>query len=126
MKKFFCILLCLGLFFCFVGCAKIGDQGSDEFRILELAEKKIPTTKQVTVVDAEGDIVLNNDDIEKVLVVFEKSKDRYLELRLKEDSVKKFKTALKQDDAVLSLMLNGEEIASPVIAVKVNVNILRL
>lgn len=116
MKKLFCILLCLGIIFSFVGCREIGDQGSGEFRILELTEKKIPDTKEVTVVDASGNVILDNADIDKVLVVFEKSKDRYLELRLNKDGAKDFKKALKQQDAELSIMLNGEKLTSPVIA----------
>lgn len=116
MKKIFCVLLCLGLIFCFIGCKELGDQGSGEFRILELTEKKIPDFKVVTIVDANDNVVLDNADIEKVLVVFEKSKDRYLELRLNDEGTKKFKKALKQKDVVLSLTLNQEKIASPVVA----------
>ncbi len=116
MKKIFCVLLCLGLIFCFAGCRELGSQDSGEFRILELTEKKIPNTKEVTIVDTDGNTILDNADIEKVLVVFEKSKDRYLELRLTKDGAKKLKKALRPNDAVLSIMLDQEKLASPVIA----------
>ena len=116
MKKLVCILLCIGLVFCFTGCREIGDEGSGEFRILELTENKIPEDRDFAVVNKNGNTVLTNQDVEKVLVVFEKSKDRNLELRLTDDGAKKLKKALKQKDAELAISLNGEKIAFPVVA----------
>lgn len=116
MKRIFCLIVCISLVFCFVGCKEIGDEGSGEFRILELTEKKIPDERQFAVVDAEGNTVLDNGDVEKVLVVFEKSKDRYLELRLTEDGAKKFKEASKSKNSVLSITLDGVILASPVVS----------
>lgn len=114
MKKIICLILCIGLVFCGVGCGRIGDDSS-EYRILELTENKIPDEREFAVVNKDGEVILSNDDVEKVLVVFEKSKDRYLELRLTDDGAKKLKKALKQKDAELSITLSGEKLASPVI-----------
>jgi len=121
MKKLFCLMLCIGLCFSFVGCGRVGDH-SGEYRILELTENKIPDDREFAVVDKDGDEILTNADVEKVLVVFEKSKDRYLELRLTKDGAKKLKKALKPKDAELSITLSGEKIAGPVIADDVEVN----
>ncbi len=114
MKKIICLILCIGLAFCFAGCGRTSDD-SGEYRILELTENKIPDEREFAVVDKSGNEVLNNSDVEKVLVVFEKSKDRYLELRLTDDGAKKLKKALRRKDAELSIALSGEKIASPVI-----------
>lgn len=116
MKKILCIIVCLIALIAFAGCREAEDNGSGEFYILELTENKIPDEKQFAITDADGNTVLDNNDVEKVLVVFEKSKDRYLELRLTKDGAKKFKNALKSEDAVLSITLAGKQIASPVIA----------
>lgn len=121
MKKLFCLMLCIGLCFSFVGCGRVGDD-SGEYRILELTENKIPDVRDFAVVDKDGDEILTNVDVEKVLVVFEKSKDRYLELRLTKDGAKKLKKALKPKDAELSITLSGEKIAGPVIADDVEEN----
>lgn len=115
MKKLLCVLMALLIPICFIACRDIGDEGSGEFRILELTENKIPDERNFTVIDQKGNVVLKNADVEKVLVVFEKSKDRYLELRLTEDGAKKFKKAIKKKDAVLSIALDGNAIASPVL-----------
>lgn len=115
MKKLLCILMVLLIPLCFIGCRDIGDEGSGEFRILELAENKIPNERNFTVIDKNNNVVLTNVDVEKVLVVFEKSKDRYLELRLTKDGAKKFKKAFNKKDSVLSIALDGNVIASPVI-----------
>jgi len=114
MKKIICLIICMGLVFCCVGCGRVNDD-SGEYKILELTENKIPDERQFAVVDKDGDKILTNEDVEKVLVVFEKSKDRYLELRLTDDGIKKFKKALKQKDSELSITLNGEKLTSPVI-----------
>lgn len=114
MKKIICLILCIGIVFCFTGCGRAKDD-SGEYRILELTENKIPDEREFAVIDKDGNTVLNNADVEKVLVVFEKSKDRYLELRLTDDGAKKLKKALKPKDAELSITLSGEKIASPVI-----------
>ncbi len=114
MKKIICLIICIGLVLGGAGCGRVNDD-SGEYKILELTENKIPDERQFAVVDKDGDKILTNEDVEKVLVVFEKSKDRYLELRLTDDGMKKFKKALKQKDAELSITLNGEKLTSPVI-----------
>lgn len=115
MKNLLCLMLCLTLVFSLSACGKIGDNLSDEYRILELTENKIPDQREFAVVDKNGDEILTNADVEKVLVVFEKSKDRYLELRLTKDGTKKLKKALRPKDAELSITLSGKKIAGPVI-----------
>ena len=114
MKKIICLIICIGLVLGGAGCSRVNDD-SGEYKILELTENKIPDERQFAVVDKNGDKILTNEDVEKVLVVFEKSKDRYLELRLTDDGMKKFKKAVKQKDAELSITLNGEKLTSPVI-----------
>lgn len=116
MKKLFCLILCLTALFCCCGCSNLLDEGSGEYKILELTENKIPDDREFSVVDNNGNTVLINQDVDKVMVVFEKSKDRYLELRLTDEGAKKFKSALKQKDTVLTITIDGEKLASPVIA----------
>ncbi len=117
MKKLFCIMLCLLSAFCFSGCKDAADNGSGEYYILELTENKIPDEAQFKITDDDGTVWLENGDVDKVLVVFEKDKNRYLELKLTRGGAKKFKKALKHNkDGVLSIMLGDEKLASPVIA----------
>lgn len=92
------------------------DDAGGEYKILELTEKTMPAEREFAVVDADGNVILTNADVNKVLVVFEKSKDRYLELRLTDEGAVKFKKAVNKKDAVLSMTLAGKTIASPVIA----------
>lgn len=114
MKRFLCILICLLLSMTFVACGE-KDTASDEFRILELAEKQLLSDIDFKVVDSEGTVWLENQDIEKVLVTYQKDKNRYLELRLTKDGIKDFKQALKNKDTVLSITVDGEVLTSPVI-----------
>lgn len=114
MKRFLCILICLLLSMTFVACGE-KDTASDEFRILELAEKQLLSDIDFKVVDNEGTVWLENQDIEKVLVTYQKDKNRYLELRLTKDGIKNFKEALKNKDTVLSITVDGEVLTSPVI-----------
>lgn len=114
MKRFLCILICLLLSMTFVACGE-KDTASDEFRILELAEKQLLSDIDFKVVDNEGTVWLENQDIENVLVTYQKDKNRYLELRLTKDGIKNFKEALKNKDTVLSITVDGEVLTSPVI-----------
>lgn len=117
MKKLFCVIICLISVIAFAGCKDLEGNGSDEYYILELTEKKIPDEADFKITDKDGTEWLVNTDVEKVLVVFEKDKNRYLELRLTDDGAKKFKKALKKNkDGELSIMLGDEKLASPVIA----------
>lgn len=122
MKKLICLILCVGVVLSFTSCGRLGENLSDEYRILELTENKIPDERDFAVVDKSGNEILINADVEKVLVVFEKSKDRYLELRLTDSGAKKLKKALRAKDAELSITLSGEKIASPVVADDVEKN----
>ena len=114
MKRFLCTLICLLLALTFVACGE-KDTVSDEFRILELAEKQLLSDIEFKVVDGEGTVWLENQDIEKVLVTYQEEKNRYLELRLTNDGLKKFKKGLKNKDTVLSITIDGEVLTSPVI-----------
>ena len=84
-----------GVNFSLSACGRLGENLSDEYRILELTENPIPAEREFAVVDKDGNVILSNSDVQKVLVVFEKSKDRYLELRLTDEGAKKIKKALK-------------------------------
>ncbi|MBQ8741288.1 MAG: hypothetical protein IJY79_07040 [Clostridia bacterium] len=114
MKRFFCVFICLLLTITFVACGE-KDTVSDEFKILELAEKQLLDDMDFKVIDGEGTVWLENQDIEKVLVTYQKEKNRYLELRLTDEGLKDFKKALKNKDTVLTITVNGEKLASPVI-----------
>lgn len=114
MKRFLSVLICLLLTLTFVACGE-KDTVSDEFRILELAEKQLLSDIEFKIVDSEGTVWLENQDIEKVLVTYQKEKNRYLELRLTDDGLKEFKKALKNKDTVLSITVDGEALTSPVI-----------
>lgn len=114
MKRFLCILICLILPMTFVACGE-EDTVSDEFRILELAEKQLLDDIDFKIVDQEGTVWLENEDIQKVLVTYQKEKNRYLELRLTDNGLKAFKKALKKEDTVLSITVGGETLTSPVI-----------
>ena len=116
LKRIFCVLLCFVFIFGLTGCNDVMGEGSSEFRILELTENKIPNDRDFAIVDKNDTPILTNNDVQKVLVVFEKTKDRYLELRLTKEGAKKFKKALRKKDAELSIVLDGEKLASPVIA----------
>lgn len=118
MKKLLCIIIiCILAVTGLAGCKDVIDEGSGEYYILELTENKISDEKEFAITDEKGTVWLENTDVDKVLVVFEKSKNRYLELRLTDDGAKKFKKALKKNkDGVLSITLGGEVLASPVMA----------
>ena len=118
MKKLLCIIIiCILAVTGLAGCKDVIDEGSGEYYILELTENKISDEKEFAITDEKGTVWLENTDVDKVLVVFEKSKNRYLELRLTDDGAKKFKKALKKNkDGVLSITLGGEVLASPVVA----------
>lgn len=118
MKKLLCIIIiCILAVTGLASCKDVIDEGSGEYYILELTENKISDEKEFAITDEKGTVWLENTDVDKVLVVFEKSKNRYLELRLTDDGAKKFKKALKKNkDSVLSITLGGEVLASPVVA----------
>ncbi len=114
MKKIFCLFVCVLLTMTFVACGD-SDTVSDEFRILELAEKQLLDDIDFKIIDQDGNVCLENQDIESVLVTYQKEKNRYLELSLTKEGLKEFKKALKHKDAVLTMTVNGEKLASPII-----------
>jgi len=116
MKKLLCIIFCIAVLCGLVGCGALGDGLSGEFFILELTEKPLDEDIAFSIVDESGKQWLENADVDTVYVSYEKSKDRYLELSLTDDGVKKFKKAQRANkEGVLSVAIDGEIIASPVI-----------
>lgn len=113
MKKLLCILFSLLFVFSLAACGESDNEG--EFRILMLAEKDLYPELKFEVEDQDGKIWLENDDVEKVCVTYEKEKGRYLELRLTKSGAKSLKKALKNEETVLSIMVNDKKLASPLI-----------
>lgn len=116
MKKLLCIIVLMLTVLSLVGCNEAGEGLSGEFLILELTEKELDDDIAFSIIDESGKVWLENADVDTVFVSYEKSKDRYLELRLTDDGIKKFKKAQKANkEGDLSIAIDGEKIASPVI-----------
>lgn len=121
MKKLLCVIFSILMVACTAGCNEASERLSGEgflgeFVILELTEKKLDDDIEFSIVDENGKDWLENADVDTVFVSYEKNKDRYLELRLTDDGIKKFKKAQRANkEGVLSIAIDGEKIASPVI-----------
>lgn len=87
----------------------------EEIRILELTKenKTINDSIDFAIVDENGKVWIKKEHVKRVLVSYEKTKDRWLELRLTEEGLEIFKDALDESET-LSIQVNGEVIASPV------------
>lgn len=128
MKKLLCIIICLLIPLCFVGCKDSGETLSETplasnpssksyEKTLELTTRTITDAHDFAIVDDSDMVWLTNDDVQDVLVIYEKGKDRYLELRFTEDGSKKFKKAVKKaKDSTLKIMLDGEVLVPSVVA----------
>lgn len=117
MKKLLCIIICILTAFCFVGCKKADEADSAEPPIFELMARGLTDEYDFAIVDEEGTVWLENADVSAVLVMFKKGQNRYLELRFTEDGTEKFKKAIKKNKkGTLSITLDGEVLASPVLA----------
>ena len=81
MKKLVCLILCLGVVLSFASCGRLGENLSDEYRILELTENKIPDEHDFAVTDKNGKEILTNSDVEKVLVVAPAKEIQYMSIK---------------------------------------------
>ena len=113
MKKLICIIMCMVFSFGLLGCGEKND--TEKYNILVLAEKDIEEGKTFEIVDKEGNVIVENEDVEKVLVSFEKSRNRYLEILLTKSGKRSVKKALKKKDCVLTIVLDKENLVSPVL-----------
>lgn len=87
-----------------------------DVHILELTQEQKTINEDIdfAIVDETGKVWLKAKHIERVLVAFEKTKDRWLELRLTDDGLDIFEDALDESE-MLSIRVDGEIIASPVV-----------
>ena len=114
MKKLLCLIICLLIPFCFAACK---DSGENEPVPIELISRTLNDEHEFAIVDDNGEEWITNDDVEKVSVIYKEGEDRYLELHFTKDGAKKFKKAVKKSkDGTLSITLDGESIASPIVA----------
>lgn len=114
MKKLLCVILCLLIPFCFAACK---DSGKNEPVPIELISRALNAEHEFAIVDDSGEEWITNEDVEKVFVIYKEGEDRYLELHFTKSGVKKFKKAVKKNkDGILSITLDGESIASPIVA----------
>lgn len=117
MKKFLCIIICILTAFCFVGCKQAEEPVSNEPPLFELMERTLTDEYKFAIVDDKGTVWLENADVKSVLIMYKKGQNRYLELRFTEDGTEKFKKAVKKNKkGTLSITLDGEVLASPVLA----------
>lgn len=129
MKKLLCIIICLLTAFCFVGCKKnVAEEPiSDEPPLVELMARTLTDEYDFAIVDDDGTVWLENSDVSSVLIMYKKGQNRYLELRFTQDGVEKFKNAVKKNkNGTLSITLDGEILASPVLANEENPEYARL
>lgn len=113
MKKLLCGVLCVLMAICFFGCKSKTEELSDQYNILELTEeeKNVNESLEFKIVDEDGTVWIEREHVTRVLVSFEKSRNRYLELKLNEDGIKKLKKALK-GNRTLTIMVNDEPLLS--------------
>ena len=112
MKKLICIVLCLLTAICFVGCKE--ETQENQLTLMELMSRSLSAEHEFAIVDEENTVVIKNEDVESVLIMYKRMQNRYLELRFTEEGAKKFKKAAKKSD--LSITLDGKVLTSNVIA----------
>lgn len=119
MKKLLCFIICiLTALFC-VGCKK-----NSESEIVSIAEmgidlitKDICDSYEFTIVDDNGTVWVEHQDMKEAGIVYKEGQNRYLEIRFTQSGAKKFRDAIKEtQDGTLSLMMDGEVLASPILA----------
>ena len=116
MKKLLCIIMCILTVFCFVGC-KDKTSAAEEPPLMELMARSLSSEYEFALVDDEGTVLLENDDVTSVLIMYQKGQNRYLELRFTEEGAKTFKKAIKKaPNGTLSITLDGEVLVSSVTA----------
>lgn len=112
MKKLFCTAMCLLMALCLTAC-----KDSNKSQPIELVSRTLDSEHEFAIVDGEGNEWLNGDDVKNVLVMYKEGENRYLEFRFTKDGAKKFKKAVKKNkNGTLSITLDGEVVASPVVA----------
>lgn len=122
MKKSKCVTvsiacICVFLAFSCVGCKKSEKSETSGPTMVELMEKELTDEYDFAIVNDEGTVLLENEDVSKLFVMYKKGQHRYLELRFTEEGTEKFKKAIKENKRnKLSIMLDGEVFVTPVIA----------
>lgn len=108
MKKLFCVFMCFMLTACLVACAK---PVIDEKR--ELASREIPENMDLMIIDDEGTIWVEKEQITGVYVCYEESRGRFLEIRVDSKGEKALKKAFRKKNREISFVVDGEMMAYP-------------
>lgn len=118
MKKLLCIIMVILSFFCFAGCKDDSQETEPKGpTMVELMEKNLTEEYDFAIVNDEGTVYLENEDVSKLFIMYKKGQDRYLEIRFTEDGAKKFKKAIKENKKnQLSITLDGKIYVTPVLA----------
>lgn len=112
MKKLFCILLCALILIPVAACAEKTPTPIE--KKYDLSEKEISDDMDIQIVDQKGEIWIEAENIDSIFVCYEESKGRYLEVRVDEKGAKKLKRVSKKKNRELSLVINGEVMATPI------------
>lgn len=113
MKRLLCGALCVLMAICFFGCKSKTEELSNQYNILELTEedKNVKESLEFKIIDEDGTVWIEREHVERVLVSFEKTRNRYLEFKLNSDGIKKLKKALKGKHT-LTVTVDGEPLLS--------------
>lgn len=109
MKKLFCVIMCFVLATCLAACAKA--TVIDEKR--ELASREIPEELDLMIIDNEGTIWVEKEQITGVYVCYEESRGRFLEIRVDSKGEKELKKAFRKKSRELNFVVDGEIMAYP-------------
>ena len=110
MKKLFCILLCLLMTMTVVSCAQKAPEPVE--KKYDLSTKEIADDMDIEIIDHKGKVWISAENIDTILVCFEESRGRYLEIRVDEKGEKQLKRAIRNKKRELSLVIDGEELAT--------------
>ncbi len=113
-KKLLCIIMCILLAFCFIGCKEA--QEVQEEPPMDLMQKKLSGDYEFAMIGEDGTELLQGDDVTSVHIIYKKGENRYLEIRFTKDGAKKFEDAIEDNDEGLSITLDGEVFVSGVMA----------
>lgn len=108
-KKLLCIIiaaavvLCSAIIVCVVFC------GEDEpvATSIELAHRTLDNLREIAMVGEDNEVLLTNDDVDSVYIMYKNGENRYLEIRFTEDGAEKFEDAMDDNDK-LTVTLDGE------------------
>ncbi len=115
MKRLICVFMCLMFAISLVACGA-GDTSSELIYRVLTEPKEISSDIKFRIVDKNGETCIKSDDVDSVFVTYHEEKRRYLEICLTDEGAEKFKKAAKKRDAELSIEVDGEILASSVIA----------